>query len=579
MVGTTSGSRADKPCSRIRKTALTEYQIVFYLSVFRSIGPTSADKNSAIETSLKVFRNELVEQIRRKATEATIDVSELEGQAYSFKFNVMCGLKNPAHDYVVRRMITNSLGTQKSFYTAANTKIKVNQTTLDAVRQSYESHPPGGSRRWLHHSTVRSKAHDMPMAEFVEEFGKTVKREESNLLDCETRDQFKQDALAKQTLLHSVHQVLVAKFSGQQKAPKGMDPDVQTAAEAPPYLPSKASSTTMRRATTGALHPISAETAGTTPQMGRQVGSETIAESETGVDAAAPRRRNLSAHFELTVDSPAPERRNLSASFQLTGDAPAPSPVETTVHCESPSGDSQARDAIITAIEGQEGITASQLCVGCHEADLHCVVTGAKIRRRRNKHRAGRRHRKSSMSTVESQLASTEGSLESTPEKKKPDRVRPACASTTQAVETVAKGANQSKRQRSGSPVRQPTGGLTLEDFGDVGREYKADLERTSSVYESAKALQNPGGSRSERKYLNVPTSYGISSWATRNRQENTKGLRQKYQTLCASNHCEHQNQCASNHCEHQLINNPWSSARKCCRPSAGDLLGRGADL
>ena len=82
------------------------------MSVFRRIGPTSADKNSAIETSLKVFRNELVEQIRRKATEATIDVSELEGQAYSFKFNVMCGLKNPAHDYVVRRMITNSLGTQ-----------------------------------------------------------------------------------------------------------------------------------------------------------------------------------------------------------------------------------------------------------------------------------------------------------------------------------------------------------------------------------------------------------------------------------------------------------------------------------
>ena len=578
MVGTTSGSRADKPCSRIRKTALTEFQIVFYLCVFRRIGPTSADKNSAIETSLNVFRNDLVEQIRRKATEATIDVSELEGQAYSFKFNVVCRLKNPAHDYVVRRMITNSLGTQESFYTAANTKIKVNQTTLDAVRQSYESHPPGGSRRWLHLSIVRSKAHDMQMAEFVEEFGKTVKREESNLLDCETRDQFKEDAWAKQTLLHSVHQVLVAKISGQQKAPEGMDPDVvQTAA--PPYLPSKASSTTMRRATTGALHPISAETTGTTPQMGRQVGSETIAESETGVDAAAPRRRNLSAHFELTGDSPAPQRRNLSSSFELTGDAPAPSPVETTVHCESPSGDSQARDAIITAIEGQEGITASQLCVGCHEADLHCVVSGAKKRRRRNRHRAGRRHRKASMSTVESQLASTEGSLESTPEKKKPDRVRPACASTTQAVETVAKGANQSKRQRSGSPVRQPTGGLTLEDFGDVGREYKADLERASSVYESAKALQNPGGSRSERKYLNVPTSYGISSWATRNRQENTKGLRQKYQTLCASNHCEHQNQCASKHCEHQLINNPWSSARKCCRPSAGDLLGRGADL
>jgi hypothetical protein len=209
-------------------------------------------------------------------------------------------------------------------------------------------------------------------------------------------------------------------------------------------------------------------------------------------------------------------------------------------------------------MNGQSGITASQFCVGCRKVQVDLkLVAGAKKKRGTHK-RAGRRHRKHNISSVAGD-ASTEGSPGSTPEKKQPNRVRPACASTTPAIET--KRANDLKRQRSCSPAREPDSGLFVDDFGDYAREYQAACD----VYANVPAFQGPSKSPvHERKYYGLPTSGGkLSSWATHKRQDDIKVERREYQNLCASRHCE----------KALLINNPFVKACQCSRPSAGDML------
>ena len=198
---------------------------------------------------------------------------------------------------------------------------------------------------------------------------------------------------------------------------------------------------------------------------------------------------------------------------------------------------------------------SSQFCVGCRKIDLK-PVAGAKKKRGSHK-RGGKRHRKHNISAVAGD-ASTEGSPESTPEKKQPDRVRPACASTTPAIET--RRANNLKRQRSYSPAREPKSGLSVDDFGDLAREYLAGWD----VYANVPAFQGPSKSLvHERKYDGFPTSSGkVSAWSIRSRQDDTKEERQEYQ-----------NRCASRHCEKHLINNPFVTACQCSVPSAGELL------
>ena len=527
----------------MRAGFLTEAcNIVFHLRVNHNIYTKSA--------LIQTFRNELAEQIQHRAKEATIDVfaveGDSEGRTYSLKVRVVCWLKNPSYNYVIRRFISNLIGKQRIgiFYSPGT--IRIYQMTSESVRQSYVSPSPQGSNRWLHHSILCSKAHNMSFQEFVEELGKTVKNEEMDLRSCTTLEQVMKDAWRKQTLLYSIHGVLLARLSsGQQTAPQGVGPDVGTAAEAAfPYpQPLNAASTTMHSAATtgaaGAVHPNSAaETVGTTPQTGRNVSSE----MNSGSVAAPATRKKL--QYDGSPDAAA---------------VGAPAPVEVSVLREShgTSGDSQVHDTS-TAMNGQSGITAFQFCIGCRKVQVDLkLVAGAEKKRGTHK-RAGRRHRKHNISSVAGD-ASTECSPESTPEKKQPDRVRPACASTTPAIET--KRANDLKRQRSCSPAREPDSGLFVDDFGDYAREYQAACD----VYANVPAFQGPSKSSvHERRYDGFPTSCGkLSYWAIRNRQDDTKVGRQEYQNWCASRHCE----------KALLINNPFVEACQCSRPSAGDML------
>ena len=320
-------------------------KIVFHLSVNRH-----SYTKSAIETSLQTFRNELAAQIRRRAKEATIDVfvveGDLEDRVYRLKVSVVCWLKNPLHNYVIRRFVSNSImiGQQRILKIQPKT-LRIHKMTSDAVRQSYVSPSPQGSNRWLHHSIVCSKVHNMSFREFVEELGKTVKNEEMDLRSCTTPEQLVETARRKQTLLYSIHGVLVAHLSsGQQTAPQGVGPVEGTAASAAfPYQPLNAASITEGAA--GAVHPNSAETVleGTTPQKGRSISSEI----NSGSVAAPVTRKKL--QYDDSAD----------AAVVRT-----PAPVEVRLLREShgPSGDSQVHDTS-TAMNGQSGIPASQFCV------------------------------------------------------------------------------------------------------------------------------------------------------------------------------------------------------------------------
>ena len=110
-------------------------------------------------------------------------------------------------------------------------------------------------------------------------------------------------------------------------------------------------------------------------------------------------------------------------------------------------------------------------------------------------------------------------------------------------------------------------GGLTISDFGDSGRDYKASLDRASAIYDSA-ALHSE--SLVERKYDGIATSSEtVTSYVMSRRRMYLKKERDGYHNRCAVHHCE----------VPRLINNPFVKACQCGHPSAGDLLGRGAVL
>ena len=126
------------------------------------------------------------------------------------------------------------------------------------------------------------------------------------------------------------------------------------------------------------------------------------------------------------------------------------------------------------------------------------------------------------------------------------------------------------KRDSDYSSARVPTtiGGLTISDFGDSGRDYKASLDRASAAYDND---ASQGESLVERKYDGVSTSSGVTQYVRSHRQHYLKKEREGYHNRCALLHCE----------VPWLINNPFVKACQCSHPSesAGDVLGRGAVL
>ena len=298
-------------------------QITFSLNAL-----SATQRNSSVfgyAESLGIIKGDLVEQIRKKASEATIDAFQQEGQGCSYRFRVMCRFKNPMHSQAVSRIFTSAIEMQTAFRISLVTWIKVRQTSLEAVRQSYVLQAPEKGERWLHHSLHCSKAHDMPLPEFVQELGKAVRREEGTLLGCVSWEQYKNQAWAMQALLYSIHEVLLTKCTSL---------DVGTAAVAAPS---------------------NAETS-TTPDEpdGIQNSTDTI----DATAATSPRENDGISRRLIYPATPRPD---------------ALAHVETPEHRERPSGDSQASDIMTTTsrMGGSKGIIATQFCFGCSEADLH----------------------------------------------------------------------------------------------------------------------------------------------------------------------------------------------------------------
>ena len=261
--------------------------------------------------SLGIIKSYMVEQIRKNASEATVDAFQQEGQGCSYIFRVMCRFKNPMHSYVVRRIFTRAIGTQTAFRISDGTRIKVCQTSSDAVRQSYVLQAPEKGERWLHHSLLCSKAHDMALPEFVQELGKTVKREEGTLLGCVSWEQYKDQAWTMQALLYSIHKVLLTKCTSL---------DVGTAAVA---APSNAETSTTPDEPDGIQNSTDTidATAATSPRENDGISRRLTYPVTPRPDALAP------------VLTPAPQR-------------------------ERPSGDSQAGDTITSTsrMGGSKGI-------------------------------------------------------------------------------------------------------------------------------------------------------------------------------------------------------------------------------
>ena len=309
----------------MRLTAYTACQIVFSVRATQGYGNYD-ESATAFGFSLGILKESLINEMRRRASEATIDAFK-ESQGCSYTIRISCLFRNPVHHFVVRRIVDQSIQTQGTFSlvpTNGKTRPKIGSRPIDAVRQIYLSPPPENGERWLHHSLLYSKAHDMPFKEFVEELGKTVKREESNLLGCHSWEQYKTQAWKMQVLLFSIHKVLLSKFLGSgglpllqgTRARAGHDSGVGTANDAAvavhPSLPSNAESSTTLITPNGAPNLNSTNT----------------------TDAAA------ATHLiEAT-----------SRKLKFNDDAPAPLETPVPPHRDSPSGNTVT----------ETGITATQ---------------------------------------------------------------------------------------------------------------------------------------------------------------------------------------------------------------------------
>lgn len=244
------------------------------------------------------------------------------------------------HHYVVRRIADQSIKAQQTFVystpgsqSTGKARPKIVSQPFNAVRKSYISPPPENGERWLHHSLLSSKAHNMPFTEFVHELGKTVKREQSNLLGCYSFEQYKAQAWAMQVLLFNIHAVLLSKCHGSGGLPllgsgTGHEAGVGTAnAEAAVAAHPSLSTTRNAKSSTPRETPIGAPNLNST--------------ETTDATAATP--------LTVTVDT-------TSRRLRFTD---APALVETPVlpHRETPSGDT-------TEMGRHKGIITTQFCHG-----------------------------------------------------------------------------------------------------------------------------------------------------------------------------------------------------------------------
>ena len=190
----------------------------------------------------------------------------------------------------------------------------------------------------------------MPLPEFVEELGKTVQREEINLLGCLSWEQYKEQAWTMQALLYSIHTVLLTKCNGSSGREQGTGLHVGTAAAvAPPRHPSNKD----------------------TPCLPSSAESSTPCYEPDGVLNLPKDATAATSQDNDDIDNDGTSRRlNFSGRGTQALRPDALAPVETPEQRERPSGDLQARDTI-SRMGGSKGITAAQFCFGCSEADLH----------------------------------------------------------------------------------------------------------------------------------------------------------------------------------------------------------------
>ena len=167
----------------------------------------------------------------------------------------------------------------------------------------------------------------MPFKEFVEELGKTVKREESNLLGCYSWEQYKTQAWKMQVLLFSIHKVLLSKCLGSGGLPLLQGTQARAGHD------SGVGTRTANAAV--AVHPSLASNAESSTTLITPNGAPNLNSTNT-TDAAAA--------------TPLIEATSRKLTFH--DDAPASAPVETPVppHRDSPSGNTVT----------ETGITATQ---------------------------------------------------------------------------------------------------------------------------------------------------------------------------------------------------------------------------
>lgn len=156
-------------------------------------------RRSQAIVSSECLRDRLVHEIQKRAREGTIDVW-LSSESSIAEVRISCVWKFPMYNHTVRRFLHSLIESECT--------LRIRCSDRTGVRDTYLKPPGPGVDRWLQYSGLRGTFYELPLKEFVRVLRETVGREEARLLRCESMEELRDDARAKQVLLFEICNVL-----------------------------------------------------------------------------------------------------------------------------------------------------------------------------------------------------------------------------------------------------------------------------------------------------------------------------------------------------------------------------------
>ena len=174
---------------------------------------TAADDYLGNLKSVISFRAEIENWVSRMASEGVIDAF-VDEDAKCLTIRIHCTLKTPMHTKAVQRQIMGLVNSAR--LTVPRDSIKIRNMDTESLLHLVLATPPREGTRWL--QQTKGTLDGLPLPEVVARYGVNIRMLETSILECRSRDDFRDASVELQTLHYLVHKCLVAKLGDLVRA-------------------------------------------------------------------------------------------------------------------------------------------------------------------------------------------------------------------------------------------------------------------------------------------------------------------------------------------------------------------------